>query len=186
MKYVDPDGRKLTLTVDKASQTMNVKLSLKVGNVTFNANENVKVTTHVVADSDKTQSNKKANENLNPQKRNTNGSAWTQFPNGEWKITGSKDGPNQNVDGTVDGQLTTNAHQLLKKRDSEGNIISKNGNDVLVDDWGYNIHYTENSNTAGCIGVKSKGAMSFIMFLFKLNEKYDPGTSIIKVTGKEE
>ena len=38
---------------------------------------------------------------MNPQKRNTNGSAWTQFPNGEWKITGSKEGPNQNVDETV-------------------------------------------------------------------------------------
>lgn len=63
---------------------------MRVGNVVFIANETFSVTTHVVVDSDSTQSNKKANENLNPLKRNDSGSAWTQFPNGEWNITGVK------------------------------------------------------------------------------------------------
>ena len=186
VKYTDPDGKKLELIVDKSTQTMTVKMSVTIGNVTFVADETFSVTTHVVANSDTSQPNKKANENLNPEKQNPNGSAWTQFPNGEWNITGFKDGPNKNVDGFVDEQLTTDAHQLLKKRDADGNVITKNGKDVSVDDWGYNIHYTENSNTAGCIGVKSKAAMKFIMFLYKFNERFDPNSSTIKVTGTEE
>ena len=186
VKYTDPDGKKLTLSVDKSTQTMNIKLDVKAGDYRFLADFKVNVTTHVVANSDSTQSNKKANVNLNPQKRNDNGSAWTQFPNGEWNITGAKDGPNQNIDGTVDSQLTTNAYQILPIRNDDGSIkTDKNGN-MTVNDTGYNIHFTENSNTAGCIGVKDKLAMKFIMFLYRFNEKHDPNTSKIKVTGSEE
>ncbi|QTQ11706.1 hypothetical protein HRI96_05535 [Treponema parvum] len=181
-----PGWKKFTIFVDKSTQTMNVKLDVKVGNYRFLSNFNVKVTTHVVANSDSTQPNKKANVNLNPQKRNANGSAWTQFPNGEWNITGAKAGPNQNADTMVDEQLTTDAHQVLPKRDNKSNIIMEDGIVQTTDDWGYNVHFTENSNTAGCIGVKDKLAMKFIMFLYRFNEKYDPNTSKIKVTGSEE
>ena len=124
---------------------------------------------------------------MNPSKRNDNGSAWTQFPNGEWNITGVKGGPNQNVDGTVkDNQLTTDAHQLLNVRNNDGSIkMDENGNPETVDDWGYNIHFTGNSNTAGCIGVKGESSMKFIVWLYSLNEKFDPNSSKIKVTGTE-
>lgn len=168
VRYIDPDGKKITIFVDKSTQTMNVKLDVKVGNYRFLSNFNVNVTTHVVANSDSTQPNKKANVNLNPQKRNDNGSAWTQFPNGEWNITGAKAGPNQNADTMVDEQLTTDAHQVLPKRDDASNIIMEDGIVQTTDDWGYNVHFTENSNTAGCIGVKDKLAMKFIMFLLQI------------------
>ena len=187
VRYVDPDGKKLTLTVDKSTQSMRVELNLKIGNMLFKSNETFNVTTHVVADSDTSQPNKKANVNLNPVKHNDNGSSWTQFPNGEWDITESIDTPKENVDTYCEEQLRTNAHQVLPKRDENGKIIfNDDGSAQTVDDWGYNIHFTPNSNTAGCIGVKDKMAMKFIIFLFKFNEKYDPKTSKILVTGSEE
>lgn len=167
---------------------MTVSLSLKLGKKEFNKSFTVKVTTHVVANSDSSQPNKAANENLNPKKHNDNGSAWTQCPNGEWNITGVKDGPNKNVDGTVkDKQLTTDAHQLLPERKEDGTIkIDKNGDVMKVDDSGYNIHYTDNSNTAGCIGVKNEMQMKAIIYLFRLNERIDPKSSTLKVIGSEE
>ena len=39
MKYVDPDGKKLELIVDKSTQTMTVKMSVTIGNITFIADE---------------------------------------------------------------------------------------------------------------------------------------------------
>lgn len=187
VRYTDPDGKKLTLTVDKKTQTMNIKMEIRICGVRISVNETVKVTTHVIANSDSTQPNKKANENLNPEKRNDNGSAWTQFPNGEWNITGSKNTPQQNADVYCEEQLRTDAHQILPKRDSDGNILYKeDGTQQTVDDGGYNIHFTPYSNTAGCIGVKDKSSMKFLMQLFKLNEKFDPNSSKIIVTGVEE
>ena len=187
VRYVDPDGRELTFIVDKTTQSMSVRLNVRDRNLVFIANETFAVTTHVIEKNDKNQPDKNANENLNPLKRNNNGSAWTQFPNGEWDITGVKDAPQQNIDTYCKEQLITNAHQLLPKRDGEGAIIyDKSGKVEVVDDWGYNIHYTENSNTAGCIGIKNKKSMNFLIFLYKLNEILDPNSSKIKVIGTGE
>ena len=187
VKYVDPDGKKLTLYVDKKTQTMNVKMDITICGANISINDTCKITTHVVADSDSSQSNKKANENLNPEKRNSNGSAWTQFPNGTWNITECVDTPQQNVDVYCEEQLRTNAHQELVKRDNKGNpILDDNGNATTVDDTGYNIHFTPYSNTAGCVGLKDKLQMKFLIFLYKLNEQFDPKSSTITVTGSEE
>ena len=188
MKYLDPDGEKLSLTVDKKTQIMNVKLDITICGVNISIDFNLSVTTHVVANSDDTQRNKKANENLNPEKRNDNGSAWTQFPNGTWDITECVDTPQQNADVYAEEQLRTNAHQLLPKRvkGSDTIKVDDEGNPIYVDDWGYNIHFTPWSNTAGCIGVKDKAKMKFLIYLYKLNEMVDPKTSTITVTGSEE
>ena len=133
---------------------MNVKLDITICGVNISIDFNLSVTTHVVANSDDTQSNKKANENLNPEKRNDNGSAWTLFPNGTWDITECVDTPQQNADVYAEEQLRTNAHQLLPKRvkGSDTIKVDDEGNPIYVDDWGYNIHFTPWSNTAGCIG----------------------------------
>ena len=186
VRYVDPDGKELTFIVDKTTQSMSVRLNVRDRNLVFIANETFAVTTHVIEKNDKNQPDKNANENLNPLKRNDNGSAWTQFPNGEWDITGVKDAPQQNIDTYCKKQLTTNAHQLLPKRNKDGSIVEDDGKTVTVDDWGYNIHYTENSNTAGCIGVRDEKKMKFMIFLYRFNEIFDPNSSKIKVTGTEE
>ena len=188
LRYIDPDGEKLSLTVDKKTQTMNIKMEIIISGARVLVNENVKITTHVIANSDSTQPNKKANENLNPANRNPNGSAWTQYPNGTWDIIECVDTPQQNADIYADKQLRTNAHQILPKRINGEQTIQtdKNGNAVTVDDSGYNIHYTPWTNTAGCIGVKDEAMMQFLIFLYKLSEKFDPKSSTITVIGSED
>ena len=187
VRYTDPDGKKLSLTVDKATQQMTVRLDVNIGSGHVVSEFKVSVTTHVIADSDASQPNKKANANLNPEKRNGNGSAWTQFPNGTWDITECIETPQQNVDTYCEEQLRSNAHQILPKRNSDGSpVTDEYENEVTVDDWGYNIHFTSYSNTAGCIGVKDKKLMKNIIFWYKLNEKFDPKSSTITVNGVEE
>ena len=55
-----------------------------------------------------------------------------------------------------------------------------------VEDGGYQIHITTNSNTNGCIGVKSENTMNTLIEYVETNEKLYPGTSkIVVVSGKE-
>ncbi|WP_246473253.1 RHS repeat-associated core domain-containing protein [Treponema parvum] len=185
VKYTDPDGKKLTLTVDKSEQSMNTKF--EIGGATL-INFNSKVTTHVVPDGDTTQ-DPAANVNTN-QRDASDGSFWTQYPNGTWKITEVKqsDKTKKDSQGKTEAdkygsqQLRTSASQLLPVYDSDGNpVLNEDGSQKTTRSSGYNVHATGYSNTAGCVGVFSKFKMWLNVKLFQLNEKIEKNTSIITV-----
>ena len=185
IKYTDPDGKKLTLTVDKSDQSMNTKF--EINGVTL-INFNSKVTTHVVLDGDTTQ-DPAANVNTN-QWDASDGSFWTQYPNGTWKITEVKqsDKTKKDSQGKTEAdkygsqQLRTSASQLLPVYDSDGSpVLNEDGSQKTTRSSGYNVHATGYSNTAGCVGVFSKFKMWLNVKLFQLNEKIEKNTSTITV-----
>ena len=190
IKYTDPDGKKLTLTVDKSDQSMNTKFEINgVTLIKFNS----KVTTHVVPDGDTTQ-DPAANENINRWERAT-GNYWTQIPNGEHTITGVKKSDDKTVVKTDPAgktyteadlygkeQLKTDASQMLPVYDAQRKPeLDSSGKQKSRNDSGYNVHFTRNSNTAGCVGIKNKIKMWINVKLYQINEKLDPNTSKLKV-----
>lgn len=185
VKYVDPDGRKLELIVDKSEQVMTTEFSLYgYSLIKFQSD----ITTHVVANSDSSQPH---DANVNYLKQdNSDGTYWTQFPNGNWDITEIKisDTKNKDANGKTEAdkygrfQLRTSAYQNLPVYDKQGNpVLNEDGSQKKAKSTGYNTHFTRFSNTAGCIGVKDKIKMYANVFLFKINEVLDKNSSKITV-----
>ena len=83
VKYVDPDGKKMVLTVSRSTQKMNVYF--EIGN--WKTDFDVDITTHVVSKNDPDQS---SDATVNTKKQEADGTYWTQAPNGEYSITAIK------------------------------------------------------------------------------------------------
>ena len=143
VKYVDPDGRKLELIVDKSEQVMTTEFSLYgYSLIKFQSD----ITTHVVANSDSSQPH---DANVNYLKQdNSDGTYWTQFPNGNWDITEIKisDTKNKDANGKTEAdkygrfQLRTSAYQNLPVYDKQGNpVLNEDGSQKKAKSTGYNI-----------------------------------------------
>ena len=163
INFVDLWGLELTLTVNKDTQMMTVELRT---NGIIDKRE-IKVTTGVVSHDYSKNTDKSRTQNTGDKITNP-----TQYPNGTYKITGTKNNPFNNSPNYGSQWVTTNATQQLVATDG-----------TVVEDSGYQIHLTDHTNTNGCIGIKSKGDMDYILMCVSMNEFYDPNSSVIIVTG---
>jgi hypothetical protein len=131
-------GLDLTLNVNRATQTMVVVQT--TAGVTTNVYV-VKVTTAVVPGN--------ASQMTNTSQTNTNGSNWTQFPNGTYSLSGTT-----TMASPYGTAIKTNAKQTLPS------AMSTSGSVV---DAGYYVHYTPYANTQGCVGVRSQSDMNSVL-----------------------
>ena len=175
VKYTDPDGEKLDLYLNKETQTLNVVFQNKglKFKFVFNASS---ITTRVEWGIN--------NRNVleNSHYLQDNGTKPTQFPDGDWNITG--EAPTSDPDAYGDTWLTTDAYQMLDVYNSDMVTKQKNpdGSTVQKKDTGYYIHFTT-TNTRGCLGVLNKLTMKFLIFLYRLNTNADNTSAMIHVSG---
>ena len=175
MKYTDPDGEKLDLYLNKETQTLKVVLQDKGVKLKLNLNSS-SITTRVEWGAE--------NRNVleNSHYLQDNGTKPTQFPDGDWNITGEAKTPNSEIYG--DTWLTTDAYQMLDVYNSDLSTKQKNPDGTIKQkkDTGYYIHYIA-SNTRGCLGILSKAKMKFLVFLYRLNKNTDDSSAMIHVSG---
>ena len=167
VNFVDLWGLELTLTVDKDSQMMTVEINTP----NYTKRFDIPVTTHVVSDYNKDIADKSANTDTTREQDNKTNP--TQFPNGSTPITSSAAVPSKHKGKYGDGWLTTDVTQSLPATDGSGDVI----------DSGYFIHYTTNTNTNGCIGVKNLSDMELLLELYDINKNIGDGKSTIIVKG---
>lgn len=173
VNFVDLWGLELVFIVNKTSQMMTVELNCP----NYNKRMDVPVTTHVVSDYNENIADKNSNVDITRvQKTKDKQTNPTQFPNGTANITSGVSVPSKYNGQYGDGWLTTDANQNLPATDGSGN----------VNDSGYFIHYTSNTNTNGCIGVKNMGDMEQIMQLYELNTTIGDGKATIIVKKGEQ
>jgi RHS repeat-associated protein len=172
VNFRDLWGLELTLTVDKDNQSISVYYKHENGAVYMSSGKG-SVTTGVVSHDTKPNSDTSRTQDSGGVKTNP-----TQFPNGEHKITGTKSNP---YDDKKYGEIwiTTDATQDLPIVDPK----TGEKTDKTVNDGGYQIHLTTNSNTNGCIGILDKKVMEMLISFVKLNERLYPSTSKIVVKG---
>ncbi|MBO4532671.1 MAG: RHS repeat-associated core domain-containing protein [Treponema sp.] len=166
VNFVDLWGLELVLTVNKDTQIMTVELR---ANGIVDKRE-IKVTTAVVSHDPTKNTDTSRTQETGDKKTNP-----TQFPNGTYKITGTKTNPIPDSPNYGNQWITTAATQQLKATDG-----------TIVEDGGYQIHLTNYSNTNGCIGIKYKADMNYLLMCVTMNESVDPGSSKIIVTGGEK
>jgi len=168
VNWMDPDGLLLTLVVDKEKQTLTA--TFKDGQI--EASKIISITTAVVSKS-KNNNNTTINEDVNRTQVTGNSTTHpTQFPNGKATVI-EKATPSDSRFGNE--QLRTNATQMLKNEKGE-----------LIQDGGYNIHYTPYSNTNGCIGVRSEADMKSLIDLYNMNNGTSDNRTQVIVQDKEK
>jgi len=178
INFVDLWGLELIITVDKDRQSISVEFTYNDVTIKEDFGDN-SVTTGVVSQNSKPNTDTSRTQDSGGVKTNP-----TQFPNGTSTITGIKDNPIKKNDGTIDDRygktwITTDATQKLSVIDPKtGKAIEK-----TVVDGGYQIHFTPHSNTNGCIGILDDVLMDVLIGYVKLNERLDPNSSSIIVTG---
>ena len=152
-------------------------MTVEINTPTIKKRMDIPVTTHVVSDYNTKVSDKSSNSDITrTQITGTKKTNPTQFPNGVATIKSSTATP-QNYKGKYgDGWLTTDATQSLPAIDRSGDIT----------DRGYYIHYTVNSNTNGCIGVKNLFDMEELLCLYEINNIQDNGKATITVEGEKK
>ena len=163
VNFVDLWGLELTLTVNKDTQMMTVELRV---NGIIDKRE-IRVTTAVVSHDPTKNTDMSRTQNTGSKKTNP-----TQFPNGTYTITGTKNNPISNSPNYGSQWITTNATQQLVATDG-----------TIVEDGGYQIHLTNYSNTNGCVGIKNQTDMNYLLMCVSMNEAIDPGSSVIIVKG---
>ena len=174
VNYVDLWGLELTITVNKEEQSISVLFVSHDKPPKTENFGNESITTAVVSKG-KAVNNKDINTDTSrTQQTGSKTTNPTQFPNGTFDILGTKPNPTGDIK-YGETWITTNATQVLTATDG-----------TKVEDGGYQIHITTNSNTNGCIGVKSESTMNTLIEYVETNEKLYPGTSkIVVVSGKE-
>ena len=174
VRYIDPDGRKLDLYLNKETQTLTVVYQDKNFSFKYTFNSS-SITTRV----EWGVNNRNVNENSHLLQ--SNNTKPTQFPNGDWNITG-EDTTSDSKYG--DKWLTTDAFQMLDVYSDDMKTIVKNpdGTNKKVKDSGYFIHFTT-TNTHGCLGILSKAKMKLLLFLYNLNKSTSDPSAMIHVTG---
>lgn len=158
VNYVDPWGLELELVVSKETQTMEVFINGEYI-------RSVPVTTAVVSQNATPNTDYSRTQNSSGHQTNP-----TQFPNGTYTITGCTPNNTGEIKYGSDW-LRTDATQYLPDVETG----------ELIQDGGYCIHLTSNSNTNGCVGIKSQEDMDFLAWSFTLNEYSDPNSSRITV-----
>lgn len=170
VNFVDKWGLELTFIVDKDSQMMSVELKTS----DYSKRIDVPVTTHVVSKYNKEIENKNSNTDITRQQKTGDKTTNpTQFPNGTAEVTSSAPVPEKYEGKYGDGWLTTDASQKLPATDGSGD----------VNDSGYFIHFTKNTNTNGCIGVENFSDMEQILEFYDINNNIGDGNSTITVKG---
>ena len=174
VKYTDPDGEKLDLYLNKETQTLTVVYQNRNFNLKYKFNSS-SITTRV----EWGVNNRNVNENSHLLQ--SNNTKPTQFPNGDWNITG-EDTTSDSKYG--DKWLTTDAFQMLDVYSDDMKTIVKNpdGTNKKVKDSGYFIHFTT-TNTHGCLGILSKAKMKLLLYLYNLNKSTSDPSAMIHVTG---
>ena len=174
VRYVDPDGRKLDLYLDKETQTLTIVYRHDNFKLKYNFNSS-SITTRV----EWGVNNRNVNQNSHVLQKNF--TKPTQFPNGDWNITGI--GP------TGDSQygenwLTTDAFQMLDVYEDDMITIVKNldGTNMKIRDDGYFIHFTT-TNTHGCLGLLDESKMKLLIMLYTANKLTDDPSAMIHVSG---
>ena len=170
VNFIDILGLELTLTVDKDSQMMTVEINTP----NYKKRIDIPVTTHVVSDYNEEIEDKNSNSDMTrKQKTGKKETNPTQFPNGKKTITSENPVPSKYKGKYGDGWLTTDATQQLLATDGSG----------YVTDGGYYIHYTKNTNTNGCIGVKNLSDMEQILEFYEINNNFGDGNATITIKG---
>ena len=189
VQYTDPDGKRLDLFFNKSKQTLTVRFRCTEDSTPLTWSFSYeKVTSNVVPGDQRTISTRDDGT------LQSNGTKPTQFPNGDFNLTGT--GKTSNSSHYGDFWITTDATQSLEvfKGDLQENgkysnvspVLDENGVQIYTIDGGYYIHFTDYTNTYGCIGVKTKEDMQLLLKLFEINKHCDNTTAKIHVSGNPE